>query len=211
MRVIAGEARGVPLKAPRGLDTRPTADKVRGAIFNMLAAMGAPMGRVLDLYAGTGAMAIEALSRGAEEADLVERNPAACAVIRDNLAKTGFGARARLIQAPVERALPRLQGRYDLIFLDPPYADPSAPAVLAALHDAGLVDADSVVVYEHAKRRVPPPACGPLRIRTTRCHGDTCITIYDQEASRADSHVSRQVRPGDKRSPGRDQARGAPV
>ena len=178
MRVIAGEARGVPLKAPRGADTRPTADKVRGAIFDMLAAMGAPMERVLDLYGGTGARAIEALSRGAEHADLVERNPGVCAVIRDNLAKTKLASRARVHQSAVERALPRLEGHYDLVFLDPPYADPRAAEVLDALGGSGLIDTASVVVYEHARRREPPPACGPLAIHTTRCHGDTCVTIY---------------------------------
>lgn len=139
------------------------------------------MDRVLDLYAGTGALAIEALSRGAGHADLVERNPGACAVIRDNLAKTRLAPRARVIQGAVERVLLRLAGRYDLVFLDPPYADERAPAVLAALDAGRLVDDESVVVYEHARRREPPPACGPLRIRATRCHGDTCITIYDKD------------------------------
>lgn len=195
MRVIAGEARGVPLKAPRGADTRPTADKIRGAIFNMLASMEAPMGRVLDLYAGTGAMAIEALSRGAEHADLIERAPAAGAVIRDNLAKTGVAGRARLIQGTVERALPRLEGCYDLVFLDPPYADEGAPSVMETLAERGLIGPGSVVVYEHARRRQPPSTCGPLRLRTTRCHGDTCITIYDsdEEVPGASSNVSRPV------------------
>lgn len=179
MRVIGGELRGVPLKAPRGTGTRPTSDKVRGAIFDMLAAMGAPMVRVLDLYAGSGALGIEALSRGAEHADLVERAPAACAAIRDNLAKTRLIARATLHQGGVERVLSRLTGRYDIVFLDPPYADEGVGAVLAALAPAGLIDQDSVVVYEHARRRKPPPDCGPLSLRTSRCHGDTCITIYD--------------------------------
>lgn len=179
MRVIAGQARGVPLRAPRGLNTRPTADKVRGAIFSMLAAMGAPLGRVLDLYAGTGALAIEALSRGAEHADLVERASAACAAIRANLERTKLAGRARLIQADVERALTRLEGRYDLVFLDPPYTDPAAEAVIAALAERGLVGEGSVVVYEHSKRRMPPPACGPLTLRVTRCYGDTCVTIYE--------------------------------
>jgi 16S rRNA (guanine966-N2)-methyltransferase len=179
MRVIAGEARGVPLRAPRGLDTRPTSDKVREAIFAMLASMGATMERVLDLYAGTGALAIEALSRGAAHADLVERAPAACAAIRANLAKTKLDGRARLVQAAVERALPRLDGPYDLVFLDPPYDDPRAEAVIAAVGERRLVGEGSVVVYEHEKRRQPPPACGPLAARVTRRHGDTCITIYD--------------------------------
>jgi 16S rRNA (guanine966-N2)-methyltransferase len=184
MRVIAGAARGVPLRAPKGLDTRPTSDKVRGAIFSMLASMGAPMDRVLDLYAGTGALAIEALSRGAAYADLVERAPAACAAIRVNLEKTRLGERARVWQGEVARVLPRLVGPYDLVFLDPPYADEGVVSVLGSLAELGLVREESVVVYEHGKRRSPPPRCGPLTVRVTRCHGDTCITIYDEEGAR---------------------------
>lgn len=183
MRVIAGEARGVPLKGPAGAETRPTSDKVRGVIFDMLAAMEAPMDRVLDLYAGTGALAIEALSRGADHADLVERAAAACAVIRDNLTTTRLAARATLHRGDVARVLPRLRGRYDLVFMDPPYADGRPGAVLAALAARGLVDSAAVVVYEHAKRRPPPDPPHPLRIRTTRCHGDTCITIYEGQGT----------------------------
>ncbi len=179
MRVIAGEARGVPLKAPRTTDTRPTSDKVRGAMFDMLAAMGAPLGRVLDLYAGTGAIGIEALSRGAFQCDFVERATAACAVIRDNLTKTRLVGQARVLPGSVERTLPKLEGVYDLVFLDPPYAGDQAAEVFAALAARGLIGVESIVVYEHAKRREPPTSCGPLSIRTTRCHGDTCVTIYE--------------------------------
>ncbi len=175
MRVIAGEAKGFPLKAPKGLGTRPTSDKVRGAIFSMLASMGVQPQRVLDLYAGTGALAIEALSRGAGTAVLVERSPAACAAIRENLTRTRL---ARVIQGDVERVLPRLEGPFDLVFLDPPYADERVDAVLAALGAHGIIDDHSVVVYEHSKRRPPPEICGPLKHSLTRCHGDTCVTIY---------------------------------
>ncbi len=178
MRVIAGEARGFPLKAPKGLATRPTSDKVRGAIFSMLASMGVQPQRVLDLYAGTGALAIEALSRGADAAVLVERSPVACAVIRENLTRTKLAARARVIQGDVERVLPRLEGPFDVVFLDPPYADERVDAVLAALGEHGIIGDQSVVVYEHSKRRQPPETCGPLARYVTRCHGDTCVTIY---------------------------------
>jgi 16S rRNA (guanine966-N2)-methyltransferase len=179
MRVIAGEARGFPLKAPKSADTRPTSDKIRGAIYSMLASMGVEPERVLDLYAGSGALGIEALSRGAESADLVERNAGACAVIRENLAKTKLAPKARVLHGEVERMLSRLDGSYDLILLDPPYADQRVPAVIEALAQHGLVTAASTVVYEHSKRTVPPLSCGPLALHATRCHGDTCITIYD--------------------------------
>lgn len=182
MRVIAGEAKGFPLRAPKGTDTRPTSDKVRGAIFSMLGSLGveAP-DRVLDLYAGTGALAIEAISRGAAQADLVEQGAAACTVIRENLLRTRLGGRARVLQMPVERALARLEGPYDLIFLDPPYAATGVPAVMGALAERGLVDANAVVVYEHSKRTTPPDTIGPLALYQTRCHGDTCVSIYDRD------------------------------
>lgn len=163
------------------METRPTSDKMRGAVFDMLAAMGASMERVLDLYAGTGALGIEALSRGAAHADFVERAAAAGQVIRDNLDKTRLSARARVIRGEVERTLPRLDGVYDLVFLDPPYADPRAAATLTALGASQLIDPASVVVYEHDRRTAPPAAVGPLPVRVTRCHGDTCVTIYDRE------------------------------
>src|SRR3990172_1732968 len=107
MRVIAGSARGRPLKAPRDRAgrTRPSSELVRGAMFSALASMGADMARVLDLYAGSGALGIEALSRGGDTCDFVERDAGACAVIRDNLAATGFADRSRVHQMPVERVL----------------------------------------------------------------------------------------------------------
>lgn len=179
MRVIAGTARRMPLRAPRGLDTRPTSDKVRGAIFSMLAARGAVIDRVLDLYAGTGALAIEALSRGSDSADLVERAPAACAAIRANLERTRLAPRARVLQGEVERLLPSLVGRYDLVFIDPPYADQRVEAVLAVLAARALLDQESTVVYEHSRRTEPPPAAGPLSLAVSRRHGDTVISLYE--------------------------------
>src|SRR6266567_5373400 len=120
MRVIAGEARGRTLGAPRGLQTRPTSDLLRGVVFSILEAMGYRPARVLDLYAGSGSLGIEALSRGAHHADFVERSAPACAVIRANLERTGFQDRGRVMRAPVSRAFGRLDGPYNLIFVDPP-------------------------------------------------------------------------------------------
>ena len=105
MRVIAGEAKGLRLKSPPVRHLRPTSDLVRGAVFDMLASLGADLSRVLDLYAGSGALGIEALSRGASWCDLVDRDRAACATIRQNLTLAGFQERARVLCLPVERAL----------------------------------------------------------------------------------------------------------
>src|SRR3990172_6608743 len=103
MRVIAGRAKGHRLAGPPSRATRPTSDLVRGAIFSALGSLGADLSRVLDLYAGSGALGIEALSRGAGWCDFVERDPAACAVIRENLRATGFDGQARVYCLSVER------------------------------------------------------------------------------------------------------------
>jgi len=125
MRVIAGTAKGMRLRAPRGEAVRPTSDMVREAIFDILGE--APVGaRVLDLFAGTGALAIEALSRGAEEAVLVERSARCLAFIRDNLAHTRLAERARLIHGDVFREVPKLDlagEQFDLVLADPPYRE----------------------------------------------------------------------------------------
>lgn len=183
MRVIAGSAKGHHLKEPASAATRPTADKIKGALFAMLDSLwGVEDARVLDLYAGTGALAIEALSRGAAWADLVEENRAACTVIRENLARTRCADRAAVHCMTVRTALAAphfTQGRaYDIILLDPPYADPDIGHVMEMTASSGLIADDSVVVLEHA-RRFPVRACyGRLQVLKTRCHGDTCLSIF---------------------------------
>src|SRR5512144_2567254 len=121
MRVIAGKFRGRPLRAPRGLTTRPTADRAREAIFQILGDLTGL--RVLDLYAGTGAMGIEALSRGAGHAVFVESDAAAAKAIRDNVERLGLTGQTTLLTAVVERARPRLEklGPFDLVLADSPW------------------------------------------------------------------------------------------
>jgi 16S rRNA (guanine966-N2)-methyltransferase len=178
MRVTGGSARGTPLLAPRGLGTRPTTDRVREAIFSILYSIDADLSRVLDLYAGTGALAIEALSRGAEAADMVERAAPACAVIRRNLERTRQAERARLYCLDVRRALDQLAGPYSLVFLDPPYADPHTPEVLATLGASSLIGEGGTIVLEHAHARTPPPAIGPFPLASDRRYGDTGVAFY---------------------------------
>ncbi|MGH2350896.1 MAG: RsmD family RNA methyltransferase, partial [Chloroflexota bacterium] len=125
MRVIAGEARGVPLVAPAGRGTRPTSDRTKEAIFSVLGDLGCE-GRVLDLFAGSGALGIEALSRGATFCDFVDSAAAACRAIEANLAKTKLAAQGRVHRQPVARFVAAATGRaagvsYDLILMDPPY------------------------------------------------------------------------------------------
>ncbi len=183
MRVIAGSAKGHHLKPPPSTATRPTADKIKGSLFAMLESLcGVEGARVLDLYAGSGALAIEALSRGAACADLVEDDRQVCAVIRTNLAFTKTAERATVLCMSVRTALSApyfTQGRtYDIILLDPPYADPGIGTVMESLAGASFVCDETVVVLEHARRFVVAEAYGRLRLLKTRSHGDTGLSIF---------------------------------
>jgi 16S rRNA (guanine966-N2)-methyltransferase len=144
MRVVAGSARGRPLVAPPGTRTRPTTDRVREAIFNALWSRGAVEGAtVVDLFAGSGALGVEALSRGADRATFVDHDRRALAAVRRNVETCGFADRATVVAAPVERWLAGLgDERFDLAFADPPYAYGGWPGLLAAL-PAGLVVIES--------------------------------------------------------------------
>ncbi|MGD9892360.1 MAG: 16S rRNA (guanine(966)-N(2))-methyltransferase RsmD [Dehalococcoidia bacterium] len=178
MRVIGGTSRGTPLIAPKGVETRPTADRVREAIFSILYSMGADSSRVLDLYAGTGALAIEALSRGAEHADLVDRAPAACAAIRKNLVRARMSDRARVHCLDAQRAIARLAGPFTLVFLDPPYADATIGRMLETLAASAIVAEGGTIVLEHAQGRTPPTSIGGLALHSDRRYGDTGVAFY---------------------------------
>ena len=180
MRVIAGTARGRRLKSPsvRAGPIRPTSDLMRGAIFDSLASLGVDLSRVLDLYAGSGALGIEALSRGAGHCDFVERDRAACAVIKENLEVTGFASAARVHCVPVAGAGPRLQGPYTLVLADPPYADESARAAVEALVAGPLLHPEAIIVLEHSARSEPAGELAALPLVRVRRHGDSAVSIY---------------------------------
>ena len=180
MRVIAGEARGFLLKSARGRSVRPTADRVREALFSILADR-VEGSRFLDLYAGTGAVGIEALSRGASEAMFVERSRAALRAIHSNLRRCGFENRARVIASPVLQALGRgeLEGHYGVIYVDPPYESTEAPLVLVLLggEQENRVSG-GLVVLEHRRAACPPDGAGRLRLARTALYGDTALSFY---------------------------------
>jgi len=129
----------------------------------MLEAMDTKWGRVLDLYAGTGALGIEALSRGAEQADFVECHPRCCAAIKANLERTGFEDKGRVLCLEVEEALNRLDGEYDVVFLDPPYDHPDLVALLRRVVDSDLVGMATRMVVEHSSRVEVPTELNQLR------------------------------------------------
>ncbi|GIW17393.1 16S rRNA (guanine(966)-N(2))-methyltransferase RsmD [Tepidiforma sp.] len=175
VRVAGGVARGVPLVEPRGVRLRPTSGLVREAIFNILG-RAVEDARVLDLYAGTGALGIEALSRGAAHATFVEGEAACTEAILQSLARTGLGERATVLRGRIPAALTRLEGPFDLIFMDPPYDDPAKEEVLAGL--APLLAPGGRVVFEHGSRYNPPVRPRGLQLLERRTYGDTAVALY---------------------------------
>jgi 16S rRNA (guanine(966)-N(2))-methyltransferase RsmD len=178
LRVIAGEAKGHLLKVPTGVYVRPATDLVRGAIFSILESAGADWSQVLDLFSGSGAMGIEALSRGAGWVDFVDRERRCCAIIRQNLEKTKLGARAHVYCTSVSRALSFLDKEYGIVVMDPPYADTSIGDIVGRLAGSSLVGDETIVVVTHSPRLVLNPGYGPLGLLRERRHGDSCISVY---------------------------------
>lgn len=170
MRVVAGTARGRRLAGPRGRSTRPTADRVREAVFNILQSLGVVEGAsVLDLFAGSGALGIEALSRGAAAATFVDSDPSAIAVVRANLAATGLEGAATVVRIDAARFLREGPGPFDLALLDPPYelGDESWTELLERLPAA-------VAVLESDRAIDPGPGWELLR---SRRYGSTVVTL----------------------------------
>ncbi|MDD3580369.1 MAG: 16S rRNA (guanine(966)-N(2))-methyltransferase RsmD [Desulfobacca sp.] len=179
MRIIAGRFRGRRLAGVRGR-MRPTADRVREAIFNILGP-GLEEVRVLDLFAGTGALGIEALSRGARQAVFVEHDSTALQVLRKNLASCGLGAATQVLPLPVPRALKQLAvqaQRFELIFLDPPYGKGLAAQSLELLAQRPLLRAGGRVVVEHGVHDLVPEHRGSLIQVDQRRYGDTRVSFY---------------------------------
>ena len=181
MRIVAGQFRGRPLSTPGGDATRPTAARAREALFAILADVTGD--RVLDLYAGSGALGLEALSRGAEQLVLVESSRAAQEAIRSNVLALGVGMRAILLPLRAEASMKALErlGPFTLVFADPPWADAQAAlAVLETLAGSSLLAPAARLVLEHAARTPPTPKAGArLHAVDTRRWGDTAITIFE--------------------------------
>ena len=183
MRVIAGQAHGQRLKAPRGLNTRPTSARARESIFSRLSVRLDFAGiAVLDLFAGSGSLSCEALSRGAAHATLIDSSRAAAAAIAANLAALGLKARARIITADVFRGLDDLgaaAARFDLIFIDAPFKNDLSAPVLERIAAAGLVAEGGWIVAEQSKRAAAAPAAPAGLERTNVANlGDHRIAFY---------------------------------
>jgi 16S rRNA (guanine966-N2)-methyltransferase len=175
MRVIAGSLKGRRLRPPAWAGLRPTSDKLRETLFNVLAPVieGA---RVLDGYAGTGAVGIEALSRGASHVTFVERDRRAQALIAANLSACGVADRYAIIRAGIDRAVRDLApASFDVVVLDPPYLEPSEPIVVSV---ARLLAANGTLVLEHARRQLSPAAAGGLTRTRELVSGDSALAFY---------------------------------
>ena len=181
MRVIAGKAKGHRLKAPKRTATRPATDLVKGAIFSILENITSDWEQVLDLFSGSGALGIEALSRGAGWVDFVEHEPRCCTVIRENLAKTKLAAQAHVYCCSVAKALSFLDKEYSIILIDPPYSDSSIGGLIEQLGTSKLVGPDTTVVVTHSPHLPLDSTYGTLNLIKEHRHGDSCIAVYRKE------------------------------
>jgi 16S rRNA (guanine966-N2)-methyltransferase len=198
MRITGGVHRSRPLRAPKGVNTRPTSDRVREALFAILQADRVLDGaRVVDLYAGTGALGLEALSRGARHATFVECARSALEALRANVAALGLEREARIVPALVERSVEILsrEGPFDLVLADPPYAlvrTGELADTLGALVGRGFLAEDARVVVEHSRGDRSPSIEG-LSVSDARRYGDTVLTLYTAALLAADGSLSTRA------------------
>jgi len=189
MRVVAGELRSRRLHTVAGRETRPTSDRARAGLFDWLGPRVDGM-RVLDLYAGTGALGIEALSRGAREAIFVERARAALQVLRRNLDELGLRERARVVEADLARGLGPLAaklGAFDLVLADPPYEGDALERLLADEALVSLLEPDAVVVTERSARAEADESKSLLELRASKRYGETVFDWWQSAAAPAAS------------------------
>lgn len=184
MRVIGGKAKGRRLRGTLTSAARPTTERVRAAIFNILRPELFIDGRVLDLYAGSGSVGIEALSRGAGWVDFVEQNRRQCEVIQGNLANTGFDSQAQVHCADVEKCLGALPGPYRLVLMDPPYRFLELGGLLESMAAIdGLVQDDGTVVVGHSRHLDLQTEYRPLQLFSHRRYGDNVVDFFQKGVS----------------------------
>lgn len=177
MRVITGSARGRRLRELEGMETRPTTDRVKEGLFNVLQC-DIEGRRVLDLFAGTGQLGIECLSRGAASAVFVDRRADAVKLVRENLSVTGLQDRARVVRGDSMEYLRTLREKFDLVFLDPPYQAGLLEPALEALAGFDILNPHGIIVAEHPADRVLPPPRPPYRIHRTYRYGKIGLTVF---------------------------------
>ena len=181
MRVISGKARGVLLKTPDGLITRPTADRVKEAMFSIIQ-FDLPGARILDLFGGTGQLGIEGLSRGAKHADFVDENDSACKLIKENLKRAKCEDQACVIRSDYETFLKRCTNRYDIVLLDPPYAEVFLENSLKLITEIDILQTGGIIVTERPiGKDLLCDFSGYTRSRDYK-YGNTLVALYRKDA-----------------------------
>ena len=180
MRVITGSARGVVLKTPDGMQTRPTTDRVKEALFSIIH-FDIPGARVLDLFGGTGQLGIEALSRGASAATFVDQSDAACALIKENLRRTKFEQKGKVVRADYLEYLSRCREQYDIILLDPPYAEVFLENALKRIAEIDILQSGGIIIAERPLGKdLPWDFAGFTRSRDYK-YGKILLTLYRKD------------------------------
>ena len=180
MRVITGKARGVQLKTPDGLTTRPTTDRVKEALFSIIQ-FEIPTARVLDLFGGTGQLGIEALSRGAKSAVFVDAGEPACRLIKENLRRTKLEKDAKVIRSDYLDYLKRCREKFDIVFLDPPYAEVFLENALKCITEIDILETGGIIVAERpVGKELPWDFEGFTRSKDYK-YGKTLLTIYRKD------------------------------
>ena len=186
MRVISGKARGVTLKTPDGLVTRPTSDRVKEALFSIIQ-FDLPGARVLDLFGGTGQLGIEALSRGAKKAVFVDAGESACKLIRENLKRTKMELEGQVVRSDYLAYLQRSKEQFDIIFLDPPYAEVFLENALKKITEIDILQSGGIIVAERpADKPLDMEFSGFSRSKDYK-YGNTLLTFYRKDESRQES------------------------
>ena len=180
MRVITGKARGIPLKTPNGLMTRPTADRVKEALFSIIQ-YDIPTAKVLDLFGGTGQLGIEALSRDAKSAVFVDNREEACKLIRENLKKTKLHENAKVVCSDYQSFLKNCQDKFDIIFLDPPYAEVFLENSIKLITEIDILQSSGIIVTERpVDKELLLDLPGYTRSKDYR-YGKTILAIYRKD------------------------------
>ena len=180
MRVITGKARGTVLKTPEGLQTRPTADRVKEALFSIIQ-FDVPGAKVLDLFGGSGQLGIEALSRGAKQAVFVDESDAACKLIRENLRRTKLESDARIIRSDYMAFLNSCHDKFDLIFLDPPYAEVFLENAIKKISEIDILKSGGIIVAERpVGKEIPGEFPGFTRSKDYK-YGTVLLTLYRKD------------------------------
>ena len=180
MRVIAGTARGVMLKTPDGLQTRPTIDRVKEALFSIIH-FDLPGAKVLDLFGGTGQLGIEALSRGAVSATFVDQADAACKLIKENLRRTKLESKASVVRGDYMEYLSRCREQYDIIFLDPPYAEVFLENALKRITEIDILRSGGIIIAERPLGKELPWAFPGFTRSKDYKYGQVLLTLYRKD------------------------------